>query len=456
MYDWFAGHLGQIGIGPRARVVVGYSGGPDSTCLLHLCTRAGLDVVAAHLHHGQRLEADGEAEQCATFASQLSVPFVLGNADVPAVARTQRIGLDEAGRRARYSFLETTKLQTAAQWILTAHTMDDHVETVLMRIARGTGLTGLRGVPMQRGAVLRPLLSVTREQTRTYCLDNNLWFHDDPCNVDMSFPRARVRQLVLPELVQLNPKVRDSISRLSQLAEDEDEFLDSMAAAHLEASEHPHSTWTFLTLDREVILDRTRFLHGPRVLIVRGLRLLAKGLDATMDFHAVQALWSGFRNDRGSLTLLGGEVVVEWTPGVIHVRQLGSLAIQRQPLDVPGRLGGGSWPWILEVTEAQSPTTSSPPKGSIESLIDRDKVVGGLWIQSYQATDRLVAAGQSKSKTVPQLLKGQKLTQAGKAGLPIVYDFVGPVWVPNVCIADRVKWTDNSIVGLCLSLRPHR
>ncbi|MBL8066375.1 MAG: tRNA lysidine(34) synthetase TilS, partial [Chthonomonadaceae bacterium] len=142
MYDWFAGHLGQIGIGPRARVVVGYSGGPDSTCLLHLCTRAGLDVVAAHLHHGQRLEADGEAEQCATFASQLSVPFVLGNADVPVVARTQRIGLDEAGRRARYSFLETTKLQTAAQWILTAHTLDDHVETVLMRIARGTGLTG--------------------------------------------------------------------------------------------------------------------------------------------------------------------------------------------------------------------------------------------------------------------------------------------------------------------------
>src|SRR5688572_13418576 len=137
-----------------AKVLVGYSGGADSTCLLHLLHLAKVNCVAAYLHHGQRSEADQELEGCAAFAEGLGIPFVSGQADVPRLAMDRGIGIEEAGREARYAFFEEAAKQTGCDLIATAHTKSDLAETVLLNLIRGTGLAGLGGIPVRRGNII--------------------------------------------------------------------------------------------------------------------------------------------------------------------------------------------------------------------------------------------------------------------------------------------------------------
>ncbi len=170
---------------PGLPTLVGYSGGPDSTCLLHLLHRGGFDVIAAHLHHGQRAEADQEMALCQAFCDELGVPFMAGRADVPRIASSMKIGLEEAGRNARYQFFESAIAATNAAAVATAHTSDDQVETILLNIIRGSGLGGLRGIPERRGKIVRPLLPFSRAETRVYCEENGLWTHDDPANFQL-------------------------------------------------------------------------------------------------------------------------------------------------------------------------------------------------------------------------------------------------------------------------------
>jgi tRNA(Ile)-lysidine synthase len=112
------------------RILVGYSGGADSTCLVHLLSQSKVDFVAAHLHHGQRPEADKEMSLCEAFCQSLDVPFVSGRADVPRMSQELKIGLEEAGRMARYNFLNQAARRLECDSIATAHTGTDSVETI--------------------------------------------------------------------------------------------------------------------------------------------------------------------------------------------------------------------------------------------------------------------------------------------------------------------------------------
>jgi tRNA(Ile)-lysidine synthase len=124
-------------------VIVGYSGGADSTALLHLMTRVqgecNLRIHAAHLHHGMRPEADDDVRVCAAVCAQLGVPLHVERVDVPARAQAERISLEEAGRNARYAFFDRLAHELNAVAVALAHTRDDQIETILINLLRGTG-----------------------------------------------------------------------------------------------------------------------------------------------------------------------------------------------------------------------------------------------------------------------------------------------------------------------------
>lgn len=437
--DRFREHLEATGlIPPGVRVLVGYSGGADSTCLLHLLKLLEIDVVAGHLHHGQRAEADKELSLCEAFCKELDVPFLAGRADVPRLSQDMKIGLEEAGREARYGFFQQGAFQTRCDLIATAHTKSDHVETILLNMARGSGLAGLSGIPEKRDNIIRPLLIFSREETRAYCEEHGFWFHDDPANEDLSFSRARVRHRIVPELRSINPSAEDAICRLGAMANEEDSFLDSMAAAALEQCERPsNGELHFLTKDVEVVLDRAAISAYPAVLFKRAIRLVASVLDASLTSEQTERVLSGIKNDeKGSVTAEGGDVAIEWDLERIHARLLTPTEPFRSSLEIPGEVVSDEFGWRLTAMETEA-SAKRPIRASLETELDLGKVKGTLHFRTAKPGDSMQPLGFNGTRKLSDMLAEAKLTKAARARLPIICDMVGCLWAPGVCLDSR-------------------
>lgn len=453
MLEQFEENLQSTGLVPHgARVLVGYSGGADSTCLLHLLKKCGIDVVAGHLHHGQRAEADDELAQCAKLAEQLEIPFVSGKADIPEISRQSKISLEEAGREARYAFFESARQQLNCHRIATGHTMDDQIETVIFNLVRGTGLTGLQGIPQQRDFIIRPLLRFKRAETREYCQRENLWFHDDPANFELKNSRTRIRLNVVPELVAINPAAYEAINRLGELVREEEELLNGLAARNLEQTEVAlNGQHRPLTLDCEVAFDQKTLLNAPKVVVIRGMRLAAQALGAHMDYGQSVGLYQGLMSEKGSWTLDEGNVVIEWCDNTVHFRQLSVTSVSRYPLTTPGETESLEFGWTIE-SERANPGEYLRPRHSLDVVINPQQLKGNLYLQSALPEDRIQPLGMTGNRLLTDVFQEMGLSEAARKRLPVVYDMVGPVWVPGACLAERVKMTNNTEHGLRLNL----
>ncbi|MCW5937724.1 MAG: tRNA lysidine(34) synthetase TilS [Fimbriimonadaceae bacterium] len=454
MLEAFVAGLDESNLVPAGcRVLVGYSGGPDSTCLLHLLVRAGRDVVAAHLHHGQRHEADEEAERCSAFAEGLGVPFMAGRADVPLMARSLGLSLEEAGRRARYAFFDQAMASTSSQRIATAHTADDQVETILLNLTRGTGLTGLRGIPLQRGPIVRPLLRFSRAETVAYCQEYGLWTHDDPANHDLAHSRARMRHRVVPELEQINPSLRTGFARLASLVEREDEFLNAMAAAAAERCErHLNGSLRFLTLNDEVAFDLAAVAQEPPVLRARLLRLVADALGRPPEFDWVEAaLGSLMAHPKGSLTLSNGGPRLTWKDGLLHFQRLDENPPFSFPFQIPGEAESLQMGWRFT---ASKNVRKEPPASRLEEVADAEKLVPPLSLRSVQPGDRISPLGLGGTKLVSDVYQEMGLTEFARSRLPILSDADGIVWVPGGRLSERVRITEHTTQAVRLHFGP--
>ncbi len=258
------------------RVLVAASGGADSTALALMLKEMGCSIVLAHVHHGIRgAAADADARFVRRLARKLGVPFVLGRFDVPAEARARGESLEMAARRVRRAFLIETARREGIRRIAVGHTADDQAETVLMRIVRGTSVTGLAGIPhvtRHGGAVfIRPLRDATRRQVLDYLARRRQSFREDETNADDFARRNRVRHEILPLLEKrLNPAVRQALLRLADIAAAEDEVLSGLARR---ARREGRMAAPPLAIRRRLALDEMRRAGIP---------------PGKQDFHAVE------------------------------------------------------------------------------------------------------------------------------------------------------------------------
>ncbi len=261
-----------------AGVLVAVSGGADSTALLRglhaLRAVFDLSLTAAHLDHGLRGEASAaDAAWVAEECRSLAVPIAVEQDDVAARAAEGRTGIEETARRARYEFLARTARARDCSFVAVAHTADDQAETILHHIVRGTGLAGLRGMPVSRTldagvTLIRPLLRVTRAEVEVYLQDIGQAIRDDVSNVDPRFTRNRIRHELLPLLrAEFNPQIDDVLRTLGTQAEEAQAVIERVAAALLDKSLADAGP----TLAR---LDCRAFAGEPRQLIREVLRLL--------------------------------------------------------------------------------------------------------------------------------------------------------------------------------------
>jgi len=218
---------GQLAALPSPQLVLAVSGGPDSLCLadavLAIAPRRMLRPIIAHLDHGLRGAASAaDADFVRAFAEARGVPCVVERADVRAHAQVHKCSIEVAARQVRYRFLADVAEAHQAPWVALAHHADDQAETVLLRLIRGTGLLGLRGMrphsPLPTAphlTVVRPLLRVTRADIERYCHEQHLSPRHDATNEALDYTRNRIRHELLPLLERYNPNIRAVLVRLA-------------------------------------------------------------------------------------------------------------------------------------------------------------------------------------------------------------------------------------------------
>ena len=224
-------------------VLVACSGGPDSAALLHVLHRLadelGITLHAASVHHGLRPDADVDLAAAGRLAERLAVPFTALRVIVGPGASVQA-----EARRARYEALLLHASKLGAARVAVGHTLDDQAETVLARLLRGAGLSGLSGIePARADGVVRPLLDCRRAQVRAHVARFDLPHVTDPSNADPRYERVRLREVLLPALAQEDPRVAEHLSHLADEARQVSRWMDGEATRLLDARTSPTELW---------------------------------------------------------------------------------------------------------------------------------------------------------------------------------------------------------------------
>jgi tRNA(Ile)-lysidine synthase len=280
----------------HAQLTLAVSGGSDSMALLHGAARLvqtdarAWRLTVAHLDHALRPDSADDATFVADAAAGLGIPAVIERTDVAALARAEGRSLEDAGREARYRFFEAVAPPGAL--IVTAHTLDDLAETILLNLLRGSGTAGARGMPQRRGRIVRPLIGERRVTLADGLARAGIAHRDDPSNDDPAFLRNRVRHEVLPLLESIRPGAVEALARFGRLAGDDDELLETLAATELA---------------RRRSDDGSLDWHEPPARTV-GRRALRQAIgDPAPSAERVEALLDAAEGDHGGLVIeLGG------------------------------------------------------------------------------------------------------------------------------------------------------
>jgi tRNA(Ile)-lysidine synthase len=247
--------------GKKAPIVLGVSGGPDSLCLLDIMNRLDYQVIVAHLNHCLRAEAKDEAKYIARLSETYQSAFVLEEINISAYAERYKLTVEEAARNVRYGFLFNQAQKFGAQAVVVGHNADDQVETVLMHWLRGTGLSGLKGMPTvglpnpwsDEIPLVRPLLNIWREEILAYCNKRGITPVFDQSNLDTRYYRNRLRHELIPMLEEYNPGWRKRILQLVNIIEGDNQVLENAThIAWLECLCDQANEYVILSVDKLV------------------------------------------------------------------------------------------------------------------------------------------------------------------------------------------------------------
>lgn len=418
------------------RLVVGVSGGTDSLALMHLLAalrqRLDFSIHVATLDHGLRGAAGADdARFVADTALAWGLEVTLGSIDVAALATENRTSTEAAARHARYDFLALVAREHDADRVAVAHHADDQVETILLHLLRGSGLSGLTG--MSRSAplpghpdltLIRPLLDVTHAELSAYCRQHNLLSRHDATNDDLTLLRNRLRRETIPYLRELSPQIERRMLQLGEIATLEGDFADSA----LHDAVQPHVT----RAERRINLPRRVFAGLHPALQRRFVVWAAQQLGASQDvgyIHVTAAVELALNGQVGALAQLKGGVHLRIGYGMIFVEHesepmsgdfpLLSAGVEL-PLAVPGETPI-STDWLLRVS------LNSEPDAAPVSVPDG----GEIRLRARRMGDRFAPQGlNGGSKKLNEWLIDRKVPRHLRDHLPllVVGESIAAVW----------------------------
>lgn len=449
---------------PNDCIIVAVSGGPDSIALLHVLhhisvTHMPLRLVCAHANHGFRQESIEEAEMVKRIASDLDIPFEMAELDIPSYMKISGMGPQEASRIKRYEFLLQVASQYDSKRVALAHHADDQAETVIMRLLRGSGPSGLSGMKIKRREknveLIRPFLRIYKSDLLEVCEANGYEYAVDQTNLQSKYRRNAVRLDILPFLGQYNKQIASSLNQLAEVMTAEDDFVEQAAKdVYRNLVQH---------MDGRLAFKVPSFLGLHVALQRRLIKLILNYLSTASeisDFHKIERIRDGIlRDDATTWSFdLGG--------GVTCQREYEQICFFSHPVSQESSYTyhleeAASELWLSEIGKVLTVSVSSW-KGQLpseawmdlnEAVFDKEQLSFPLTVRSRKPGDLMTVMGLNGSKKVKDIFIDDKIPPSLRQRIPMVVDSQGRIlWIPGVRRSDiaTVESNTNSVLHMRL------
>ena len=436
-------------------LLVAVSGGPDSVCLLYILVKLqeelGIRLHIAHLNHQLRgADSEADAHYVSDLAHRLGIPATIEQRDVKAYQAQHHLSLEEAAREVRYTFLAQAAKSIGANRAAVGHTADDHIETILMHLIRGTGTRGLRGLQpsslwQSSGSsltIIRPLLPVSRRETADYCHNHQLMPRIDASNLSLSPLRNRIRHQLLPLLESYNPQVAEALLRTARIAGDDFAFLDKETTRQ----------WGKIVQKQgnTITLDKERFLELPlalkRYLLRRAIEDLLGNLKDIESRHIEEMIDALTKPTGKRLSLPGGLVFsIEYDKYLIGSDPAALSPFPVLDAEFPLKLPGETVPpgWHIEATIISREQITEKDE-DFTAYFDLNKTGNKLLVRPRQPGDRFQPLGMNGPKKLGEFMIDSKIPSAWRQRVPIVCSPQHILWVVGWRIDERVKVTNTT------------
>ncbi|MBL7178462.1 MAG: tRNA lysidine(34) synthetase TilS [Desulfobacteraceae bacterium] len=441
-------------INPGDLLVVAVSGGPDSVSLLDilhgLMDDLKIKLVVAHYNHGLRQAEDGSETQFARhLATSMNLPFQTEKASLSIEGSTA--SLEEKARYARYEFLEKVRDRYHAQKIAVGHNLNDQAETILMRLLRGSGPSGLSGIPPCRdNTIIRPLLEIKRVEIESYLKARGLSYVTDSSNLETRYLRNKIRLELMPLLLEYQPRLIEHMGQLAFILRGENEYLELQAEGWV-------SREAELNRNGDIFIPISSFITLPRPVRNRVTRHLCKKKKSLrrIDHGHIQSVYKLARGNKpqGVLNLPNGLTVKKIYDRLAFTSGMEQESIDfHYLLDRPGTFYLDRIGRSISLVEMEGEPNLSLGTHRLTGYLDADKLQYPLVVRNFRPGDRFVPLGMAGHKKIKDFFMDLKISSDMRALTPILLSKETPVWVCGQRIDDRFKVTSETIKVLKVTI----
>jgi tRNA(Ile)-lysidine synthase len=461
------GLVSQTYLRPGERVGVAVSGGADSVAvlllLLELREKIGFVPCVIHFNHKLRGKASDADEQfVANLAKKHKLEFFSAREDIAAKSKRERINVEDAARRARYSYFERLVKEGQVHRVAVAHTADDQAETVLAHILRGTGLAGLAGIHPEAGAVFRPLLATRRAALRSYLRAKRQTWREDATNRDTARNRARIRLKLMPLLErQFHPAVVEHLCQLAEFSRDDEAYLDSqaveLAKKFMQVGQH------------DLCIPLGELLGHPKAmqtrLVRRVIRIIKPRSGQLSATHVRSVLHLAQHQVSGKSLQLPGGVEVRRDRETLRFHPASNLHLSKEA--APGLSSPHQYSYSVDLRAGEAEVSilelsrvlrfrviDVPAEGRetkpTGALLDRDKLRSPLVVRNWKPGDELRPLGHQKRHKLARLLNELGISRWEKASWPVLSDGEQVLWARGLPVAAEFAAGSATSAGILI------
>ncbi len=419
-------------------IVVGFSGGADSVCLLHvlysLKEKLNLNIFACHLNHMLRgKESDRDEEFCKFFCQKLGISLEISCVNVSNEAKKQNKSIELCAREIRYNFFnDCSKKHNAI--IATAHTMSDSMETVVFNIMRGTSLKGICGIPPCRDNIIRPLINFTREEVEEYCKENNLTYVTDSTNLSDDYSRNFIRHNIIPLLKEKSGNFNIAFSHMTKTLSNDNDYLEKSTLELLINARHENG----------FLCDVLSGSHPA--LLSRAVIYILKENKIKEDFNIVSLIVDAITVGKGKIRL-SKDLYATVKNGIFFFE---NVFEQNPYFEVEFENNTANLPFdnkkivICEEDKEKLLIFREFTEKHLKNYIDCDKIKGKLFARQRKDGDEVLLYKRGCTKSLKKLFNEAKIPLFERFKKIIICDDVGIVWVEDFGVCERCYVDENT------------